>query len=243
MHTSPMHPPVCPRNRSSASSAGSFPADMEASGVAAVRPSSTALVGLENTAGCTPERIHVFMNSGQLNRKARAASAGLTMFCPMPPKSCLTSTMANSAPRITTQYGMVGGQTKASRMPVTTAERSAQAFSFFMILRYAHSKNTQAATLTMTTVRQRQPKYQIAAISAGTSARHTSNISRRVELGECTCGEDEIVKVPGMNFICSQPPFPALPHRAAGVWPCGSSAPAESRRGSRRRSSRIRCSP
>ena len=81
----------------------SSPTERLASGVAAVRPSSACVAGSENAAICTPERIHVVMNRGQLNRKARAASAGLTMFAPMPPKSCLTRTMAKKSPISMTQ--------------------------------------------------------------------------------------------------------------------------------------------
>ena len=133
--TSPSEPPVRPRKRSSTLASGSAPTWRLAIGVAAVRPSSEAVVGFENAGTCTPERTQVFMNSGQLNRKARAARAGLTMFAPMPPNSCFTTTMAKKSPIRIVQNGSVTGQTKATRMPVTTAERSPVVLSFFMMRR------------------------------------------------------------------------------------------------------------
>ena len=52
----------------------------------------------EKTAIFVPGATHwPDISDGQLNRKARAARAGLTMFMPMPPKSCLTSTIAKQS--------------------------------------------------------------------------------------------------------------------------------------------------
>ena len=75
------------------------------------------------------------IKEGQLNRKARAARAGLTMFRPMPPKSCLTKTMAKKSAIRIVQNGKVTGQTKAISIPVTTADQSETVLSFFITRR------------------------------------------------------------------------------------------------------------
>ena len=56
-------------------------------------------------------------------------------FLPMPPKSCLTTTMAKKSPTRMVQWGSVTGHTNASSMPVTTADRSPTDWGFFISLR------------------------------------------------------------------------------------------------------------
>ena len=69
----------------------------------------------------------------------------------------MTTTREKKPPMISIHTGVVGGQTKASRIPVTTADRSPMELVFFMTLRYSHSQTTQAATDTRVTVSARQP--------------------------------------------------------------------------------------
>ena len=57
-------------------------------------------------------------------RIARAASAGLMKFWPIPPKIILHSRMAMTEPITGIQYGTVDGRFIASSMPVTTALKS-----------------------------------------------------------------------------------------------------------------------
>ena len=57
-------------------------------------------------------------------RIARAASAGLMKFWPMPPKIILHSRIAMMLPITGIQYGTVDGRFIASSMPVTTALKS-----------------------------------------------------------------------------------------------------------------------
>ena len=104
---------------------------MRASGVATV----TASTFEPKMESAVPGATHVAMMTGQENRNARAASAGFIKFCPMPPKSCLTTMIAKKSPMMSVQYGMVTGHTNASSNPVTTADRSPAVQSFFMSLR------------------------------------------------------------------------------------------------------------
>ena len=54
---------------------------------------------------------------------------------PMPPKSCLTTIMAKKSPIRIIHSGVLGGQTKDSSMPVTTALRSPTDWGLFMMER------------------------------------------------------------------------------------------------------------
>ena len=59
----------------------------------------------------TPSIVHVVIGTGQLvSIIARAASAGLTMLQPRPPKRCLTTIIAKRLPSTAIQNGMVGGR-------------------------------------------------------------------------------------------------------------------------------------
>ena len=59
-----------------------------------------------------------------------AVAAGLAKFCPIPPKSCFTTTIAITLPSAACQSGIVTGRLSAKIMPVTTAERSSTVLSF-----------------------------------------------------------------------------------------------------------------
>ena len=65
------------------------------------------------------------MVDGKLtNINARPAKAGLNTFAPIPPKNSFATIIAKTPPKATCQSGTVGGQTKASKIPVTIAEQS-----------------------------------------------------------------------------------------------------------------------
>ena len=66
----------------------------------------------------------VIIEGYEARRNALPARAGFTKFCPRPPKSCLTITIANTEPTIGTHQGADAGMFIARRRPVTTALRS-----------------------------------------------------------------------------------------------------------------------
>ena len=72
------------------------------------------------------------------------------------------------------------------------------------------------------------------------------DLMRRVEFGLCACGEEESVSFRASSFISRRPPsllFHGRRRRARAFCRCGSSARAGCPPGSRRRTSRTRCSP
>ncbi|MPM70384.1 hypothetical protein SDC9_117339 [bioreactor metagenome] len=115
--------------------------------------------------------------------------AGLTKFCPMPPKNCLTTTMATTPPKATIHSGMVTGTLNASRIPVTTALKSPMVFVRFIVLRQSHSDRTQEATETAVTAKARNPNRTTLAIRAGIKAKMTSSIIPVTVSDERTWGE------------------------------------------------------
>ena len=86
--------------------------------------------------------------------------------------------------------GVEGGHTKASSMPVTTAERSPTDWGFFMSLRYSHSQNTQPTTETAVSTRASTPKVMTAQTRAGTMAMMTSSMMERVVSAARMWGEE-----------------------------------------------------
>ena len=80
-------------------------------------------------------------------KKARPVKAGFQTFEPRPPKSCLATMIAKKEPKIVCQRGSVGGNTKANKRPVITAEPSPALCLFFVILLKSHSLATAVATL------------------------------------------------------------------------------------------------
>ena len=95
-----MQPPMLPRNMSRMDSSGSAPWCMADMGVAAVTASA---VDSSPAALSKPTLTQLLISTGQLNRKARPARAGLTMFLPRPPKSIFTKTIAKKSPRMIVQ--------------------------------------------------------------------------------------------------------------------------------------------
>ena len=110
-------------------------------------------------------------------------------------------TMAKKAPRMASQYGALAGRQKASRVPVTQADRSPMVLLFFISLRYRYSKTTQAATVTRVRVSARAPQKNTATARAGTREISTSSISRRVVSGPDRWGEEETESIWFMLFF------------------------------------------
>ena len=92
--TSPMHPPHFPRKRSS-TEPSKAPVFSEASGVA---EATASLPSIHANAGTN---FVIFAVHASM-RNTLAASAGFITFLPIPPKICLTTTIANTEPTIGT---------------------------------------------------------------------------------------------------------------------------------------------
>ena len=73
-------------------------------------------------------------------RKDNAAAAGLTRFKPIPPKHCLTITMAKKFARAISETGAVTGIQKAIITPVTMQDRSSTDGSLPIISLEIYSK-------------------------------------------------------------------------------------------------------
>ncbi len=58
------------------------------------------------------------------SRNTRAVAAGLAKFLPSPPKSILTTMIANTPPMTGMYHGARGGRFKPKIRPVTNADRS-----------------------------------------------------------------------------------------------------------------------
>ncbi len=104
MDTSPIVPPVKPRNISVMFTG--FPAFNSANGVAPVMPST--------------EKV-LIVPANEINKKHLAASAGFIKFCPKPPNSCFTNKIANILPIIGIHHGTSGERFNANNKPVTNA--------------------------------------------------------------------------------------------------------------------------
>ena len=130
--------------------------------------------------------------------------AGLTKFCPMPPKNCFTTIIATASPIMTIQRGIVDGRLNASNMPVTIADRSPIVLSRFITLRLRYSKSTQAQTLTATIRSERKPNNTTESTRAGMSAIMTSSIMPVVVSLVRLCGEALTVRSLS-SIICSPP--------------------------------------
>ena len=142
-----------------------------------------------------------------MNRAIRPTRAGLAKLKPMPPNSCLMTTMAMKAPTTQIHSGMFTGRFMARMMPVTTADRSPTGLGFFISRVYRYSKPTQAATVTPTTSSARIPKMkQPQGRMQGTRAMITLPISPRVVELSRICGEAVTIR-----RCSSMGHFPAFP--------------------------------
>ena len=112
--TSPMEPPMKPRNICMFEGSSAPPSARTPSGVA-VDVASAAILGSGHV---------VISVAKEMNRTILAVIAGFTIFLPIPPKSCFTTITATKQPTIAIQYGSPAGTLKAISVPVTAALRS-----------------------------------------------------------------------------------------------------------------------
>ena len=139
--TSPREPPHCPRNI--LRTLGRSPSEVPSRIASAVALETASALEPRETASCAETQVVIATGQDAI-RKARPASAGLMKFLPRPPNRHLAKIIAMPSPMISIQYGSVTGTTKASRVPVTTADRSPIVDGFLRILSYAASNRTQA---------------------------------------------------------------------------------------------------
>ena len=104
------------------------------------------------------------------------AMAGLTKFCPIPPKNCFATTIAITEPIAAIQSGIETGRLNASISPVTTALRSPIVLWRFITFLAMYSERTLTLTVTAHTSSTRRPKSHTDAASAGISAIITLSI-------------------------------------------------------------------
>ena len=180
----------------------------EAAAVASMPPNASERTGAAHS---------VIATGNEASMSARAASAGLKMLYPTPPKSCLTRKIAAKAPRATIHSGVCGGQVKASSRPVTAALPSETLTSRLNTSWLSTSVPTATATATAASSSARHPNRYVAAARAGTSAAKTVHMTRAVSSWSRRWGETETTVVALM--------LSPLPGR-------GSPPPASSSRGS-----------
>ena len=94
----------------------------------------------------------------------------------MPPNICFTTTMATTLPNTAINGLMVTGRFSASKIPVTTQERSLTVWGRFIMRRDRYSLKMQEATQVRITAMARRPKITTEAIMAGVRARITSSM-------------------------------------------------------------------
>ena len=134
-------------------------------------------------------------------RNIRAVTAGFAKFCPRPPKSCFTITMAMKLPSPAIQNGTVTGRLSARITPVTAALRSPMVCSRFMILRQKYSHTTADAVQMTISASALAPKNTIAATTAGAREASTSDIIFRVVISELRCGDGEMMSLSKLLYL------------------------------------------
>ena len=161
------------------------------------------------------------------NRAIRPIRAGLAKLQPMPPNSCLMTTMAMKAPTTQIHSGIFTGRFMARMMPVTTADRSPTGLGFFSSRVYRYSNPTQAATVTPVTSSARMPKMKAAATIQGTRAITTLPIRPRVVELSRICGEAVTIRrcssivtsLPFRFSLSGTRPWPAPWSGTPAAWP------------------------
>src|SRR3712207_6644072 len=94
-----------------------------------------------------PSNVQVVICTGHdASKNALAIKAGLTIFCPIPPKNCLATIIAKNPPTIGSQIGAATGILKANKSPVTTALRSHIVTFLFVAFCQIYSAKTQDIT-------------------------------------------------------------------------------------------------
>ena len=138
----------------------------------------------------SPNFWNVDISPAHEKRNTLAASAGLTKFLPIPPKSCFTTTIAKKAPTTGIQSGTATGRFIARSSPVTAAERSDTVTDLCSRNCVRASKPTAAATDITPITSARVPNTYTPHMNAGMSAISTSSITVAVVSGLFICGED-----------------------------------------------------
>ena len=133
----------------------------------------------------------VISAANAIKRKQRPPRAGFMKFCPRPPNSIFTITIAKTPPITASHHGRFTGRFNAKSKPVTTALRSVRLFFLCTILSKIHSEAIQLAMVTKINTNALYPKLYIPNKLAGSNAISTYSITLLVESLARTCGEDE----------------------------------------------------
>lgn len=133
---------------------------------------------------------------GQQNAiNAKPPAAGLNIFCPKPPKHCLTIDMLNTLATIGTYKGTLAGISNPIITPVTIEEISGTIKDFFLIEISSVSKTKQVKTETKITSNALEPKYKKDKTTKNIIAINTSDIITLVVSDDLICGRDSINKL------------------------------------------------
>ena len=172
MDVSPMQPPRSPKRKcmitlpvspNSLRSASIPPLLIRVSGVA----DATASVLIKDFTGA----VYWLSSKGNTAmHSARAASAGLKMFLPRPPKIPLITTTATSDPTAHTNQGVAGGRLKANSSPARKADPSAMRGRRFNARSNEVSNTTQNPMHQAVVMIAFRPKTNHAAMNAGARA-------------------------------------------------------------------------
>ena len=184
--TSPIDPPITPRNIIMLLGSSPPPSARMPSGVAPVAASACRGFGTGQV---------VISVAKEMNRTILAVIAGFTIFLPMPPNSCFTTMMATKQPTMAIQYGRPDGTLNAISIPVRAAERSPTVCVFFISLLYTHSKNMLAAMQTTVRMSALNPNTQMLTSRDGTRARITMAMVLEVSRLVTICGADDTTKL------------------------------------------------
>ena len=122
-------------------------------------------------------------------------------FFPMPPKSCLTTTMAKNAPTTGIHSGTDTGRFIQSSSPVTTAERSPMVTFRCRSISVAASKPTEQPTDSTHKSSARHPNTYTPQNMAGMRAMITSSMMEEMFSGLRRCGEGDTVRNSGIEIF------------------------------------------
>ncbi len=131
------------------------------------------------------------MDVNASSKKHLAPSAGFIKFCPRPPNTILTTTIAKNPPTTPIHQGALGGRFNANNSPVTTAEKSVIVFFLCTSRSNRYSKRTQLAMVTKIKTSACNPKLYIPKIVVGINAATTQSMMMLVDILERICGLDD----------------------------------------------------
>src|SRR3989338_2609096 len=171
MHTSPIHPPRLPKNRSryvrsNCDRAWTLPSLNITRGVAEVMAST--LNGFGNSVICFGH---------EANKNARAPNAGLKILAPRPPKACLQMAIAKKPPAIGIHKGMLEERLYAKRRPVSAAEPSVIVIFLLVSFCIITSVIMQLRMEAIIIRREARPNITTPAMPAGRRAKNTAHIT------------------------------------------------------------------